>query len=100
MYYLNVAMNKKNILKIRKQLDKLDNSFLGLIKKRTQLVDLVVKNKEFKKDIVDKKRIRVILKNIRKKSIKKKIDPLITNKIWNSMIKAFIDYEYRNFKKK
>tara|TARA_B100001564_G_C20353082_1_gene539876 strand:+ start:228 stop:509 length:282 start_codon:yes stop_codon:yes gene_type:complete len=93
-------MNKKNILKIRKQLDKLDNSFLGLIKKRTQLVDLVVKNKEFKKDIVDKKRIRVILKNIRKKSIKKKIDPLITNKIWNSMIKAFIDYEYRNFKKK
>ncbi len=73
MYYLNVAMNKKNILKIRKQLDKLDNSFLGLIKKRTQLVDLVVKNKEFKKDIVDKKRIRVILKNIRKKSIKKKL---------------------------
>ena len=100
MYYLNVAMNKKNILKIRKQLDKLDNSFLVLIKKRTKLVDLVIKNKEFKKDIVDKKRIKIILKNIKKKSIKNKIDPLITNKIWSSMIRAFINYEYRNFRKK
>ena len=100
MYYLNVAMNKKNILKIRKSLDKLDNSFLELIKKRSKLVDLVIKNKEFKKDIVDRKRIKIILKNIRKKSIQKKIDPLITNKIWNAMIRAFISYEYRNFKKK
>ncbi len=93
-------MNKKNILIIRKQLDKLDNSFLELIKKRTKLVDLVIKNKEFKKDIIDRKRIRVILKNIRKKSIQKKIDPLITNKIWSEMIRAFIKYEFRNFKKK
>jgi len=92
-------LNKKIIL-IRKQLDNLDNSLLEIIKKRTKLVDLVIKNKKFKKDIIDKKRISIILKNISKKSKKKKIDPLITNKIWKTMIKAFIDYEYRNFKKK
>ena len=93
-------MNKKNILKIRNKLDKLDNSLLKIIKKRTLLVDKVIKNKKFKKDIVDQKRIKIILKNIRKKSIIKKIDPKITNKIWNSMIKAYIEYEYRNFKKR
>ena len=93
-------MLNKNILKIRKQLDKLDNNLLVLIKKRTQLVDIVIKNKKFKKDIVDKKRISVILKNIYKKSKRNKIDPRITNTIWKSMIKAFINYEYRNFKKK
>ena len=93
-------MNKKNILKIRNKLDKLDNSLLKIIKKRTLLVDKVIKNKKFKKDIVDKKRIKIILKNIRKKSIIKKIDPKITNKIWNSMIKAYIEYEYKNFKKR
>ena len=93
-------MNKKNILKIRNKLDKLDNSLLKIIKKRTLLVDKVIRNKKFKKDIVDKKRIKIILKNIRKKSIIKKIDPKITNKIWKSMIKAFIEYEYRNFKKR
>tara|TARA_B100000123_G_C25441440_1_gene301887 strand:+ start:173 stop:454 length:282 start_codon:yes stop_codon:yes gene_type:complete len=93
-------MNKKNILKIRNKLDKLDNSLLKIIKKRTLLVDKVIKNKKFKKDIVDKKRIKIILKNIRKKSIIKKIDPKITNKIWKSMIKAYIEYEYRNFKKR
>ena len=93
-------MVNKKILKIRKKLDKLDNSLLEIIKKRTRLIDIVIKNKEFKKDIVDKKRISTILKNISKKSKLKKIDPKITNKIWKSMIKAFIDYEYRNFDKK
>ena len=47
-------VNKKIIL-IRKQLDNLDNSLLEIIKKRTKLVDLVIKNKNFKKDIIDKK---------------------------------------------
>ena len=89
----------KNILKIRKELDKLDVLFLNLIKKRIKLVDKVVENKKFKKQIIDKKRIKVILRTIYKKSKSKKIDPIITNKIWKSMINAFIDYEFRNFKK-
>ena len=93
-------MVNKNILKIRKKLDILDNKLLQIIQKRTKLVDLVLKNKKYKKDIVDKKRISIILKNIDKKSKRKKIDPKITTKIWKSMIGAFIDYEYRNFKKK
>ena len=93
-------MVNKNIIKIRKKLDVLDNSLLAIIKKRTKLVDIVIKNKKYKKDIVDKKRISVILKNILVKSKKSHIDPLITKKIWKSMIGAFIDYEHRNFKKK
>ncbi len=93
-------MINKKLIKIRKKLDTLDNSFLKLIKKRTNLVDQVLKNKKYKKDIVDKKRIKVILKNIAKKSKAQKIDIKITNKIWKSMISAYIDYEYRNFKKK
>ena len=92
-------MVNKNILNIRKKLDKLDNLFLNLIKRRELLVRQVLKNKKYKKDIVDKKRISIIIKNIKKKSIKKKIDTKITKTIWTSMIKAFIDYEYRNFKK-
>ena len=93
-------MVNKNIYKIRKKLDKLDNNLLDIIKKRSKLVDLVIKNKNYKKDIIDKKRIAVILRNISMKSKLKKIDPKITNKIWKAMIKAFIDYEYRNFGKK
>tara|TARA_Y100000816_G_scaffold50247_1_gene31925 strand:+ start:127 stop:408 length:282 start_codon:yes stop_codon:yes gene_type:complete len=93
-------MINKNILKIRKKLDKLDNRLLDLIKKREHLVNQVLENKKYKKDIVDKKRIAVIIRNIKKKSISKKIDPKITKTIWISMIKAFIEYEYRNFKKK
>tara|TARA_Y100001958_G_C21218469_1_gene543837 strand:- start:420 stop:701 length:282 start_codon:yes stop_codon:yes gene_type:complete len=93
-------MVNKNILKIRKKLDKLDNKFLKIIKQRIKLVDIVIQNKKYKKDIIDKRRIAIILKNISKKSKNKKIDPKITNKIWKSMINAFIDYEFRNFKKK
>ena len=93
-------MVNKNILKIRKKLDQLDNYFLNLVKRRTLLVDKVLKNKKYKKDIVDKKRIKIILKNINKKSRHKNIDPKITESIWKGMIKAYIDYEFRNFKKK
>ena len=93
-------MVNKNIVKIRKKLDKLDNSFLNLIKKRTNLVNQVLVNKQFKKDIIDRKRISKILKNINNKSKRKNIDPKITKKIWSSMIRAYIDYEFRNFKKK
>ena len=93
-------MINKNILKIRKELDKLDNILLDIIKRRSNLVDKVIKNKKYKKDIVDKKRINVILKNISQKSKNRNIDPKVTNKIWKSMIKAFIEYEFRNFTKK
>ena len=93
-------MVNKNILRIRNKLDKLDMVFLKLIKKRTFLVNQVLKNKKYKKEIIDRKRIKIILKNIKNKSKKNKIDPKITTRIWKSMIKAFIDYEYRNFKKK
>tara|TARA_B100001057_G_C22214943_1_gene705959 strand:- start:165 stop:446 length:282 start_codon:yes stop_codon:yes gene_type:complete len=93
-------MMNKNILKIRKELDKLDNKLLEIIKRRSKLVENILKNKKFKKDIVDKKRISIILKRISKKSKQKGIDPVITQRIWKSMINAFINYEYRNFKKK
>ena len=66
-------MVNKNIIKIRKKLDKLDNLFLNLIKKRTKLVDQVLSNKKFKNEIVDKKRIKLILRNIRNKSKSKKL---------------------------
>ena len=93
-------MVNKNILKVRNKLDKLDNSLLDIIKQRTKLVDIVIKNKKFKKEIVDKKRINFILNKIKGKSKKQKIDPKITNRIWKNMIWSYIDYEKRNFKKK
>ena len=91
--------NKKKLEIIRSKLDKLDNKLLSLIKYRTNLVKEVLKLKEFKKEIVDKKRINFILKKIYSKSKKLKIDPKITNRIWKNMILFYIDYEKRNFKK-
>ena len=93
-------INKKKLKKLRQSLDKLDNSFIYLVKKRTKLVKEVLKLKQYKNEIVDKKRIKIILAQIRKKSIKNNIDPKITNRIWKNMIMSYIDYERRNFKKK
>ena len=93
-------MKNKNIIKVRKELDKLDNIFLKVVKKRTELVKIILRNKKFKKDIIDKKRIKIILKNISTKSKKRGIDTKITRTIWKAMIKAYIDFEFRNFKKK
>ena len=93
-------LKKEKLSKIRIELDKLDNLLIKIIKKRTNLVKKVLSLKERKNQIVDQNRINMILKNIKKKSIKNKIDPKITNKIWKSMISAYIDFEKRNFDKK
>ena len=91
---------RKKLSKIRSELDKIDNSLIKIIKKRTILVKKVLELKDRKNQIVDQKRIKSILSNIRKKSLKNDIDPRITNRIWKNMIWSYIDYERRNFKKK
>ncbi len=93
-------LKKQKLSKIRKELDALDNILIKIIKKRTNLVKRVLALKERKNQIVDQKRIKLILKNIKNKSIKNNIDPKITNKIWKNMIYAYIDFERRNFNKK
>ena len=92
--------NKKKLLILRKKLDAIDNKLLNLLKIRANHVKKVLSLKEFKKEIIDKKRINLILKNIRSKSIKKGIDPKISNRVWKNMIYAFIEYEYRNFNRR
>jgi len=93
-------INKKRLNLLRIKLDRLDTDLLKLIKKRSNLVNDVLKVKIHKKEIIDQKRISFILKKIKKKSIELNIDPIITSRIWKNMIWSFIDYERRNFKKK
>ena len=92
--------NKKKLLILRKKLDKVDDRLLSILKIRSNYVKEVLSLKEFKKEIIDRKRIKLILRNIKRKSFKKGIDTKISYRIWKNMIYAFIDYEFRNFKKR
>ena len=92
--------NKKKLIILRKKLDVIDDKLLNLLKIRSNHVKKVLSLKDFKKEIIDKKRINIILQNIKKKSVKKGIDTKISNRVWKNMIYAFIDYEYRNFNKR
>ena len=85
---------------IRQKIDKLDDKLLNLMKIRTNLVTGVLKQKRYKNQIVDKVRIKEILALIKKKSISRKIDPKLTKRIWKNIIRAYIDFEKKNFKKK
>ena len=89
---------KLNLLRIK--LDKLDSQLLKIVKKRTTIIKKVLSLKEYKKEIIDKKRITAILTKIKKESLKKNIDPKITHRIWKNMIWSYINFEKRNFKKK
>ena len=93
-------MNKKKLQIARNKIDQLDKKIFSLIKKRTEIVKYMLSLKIFKNQIVDHKRIKEILKKIKNKSIKNRIDPKITSRIWKSIIWSFVDYQRRNFKKK
>ena len=93
-------MNVKKLKKARNKIDQIDNNIFNLIKKRTKIVKYMLNLKEYKNQIVDQKRIKIILKKVKVKSIKNRIDPRITSRIWKSMIWSYVDFQKRNFKKK
>ena len=93
-------MEKKKLEIARRKIDQLDISILNLIEKRTKIVKYMLSLKQFKNQIVDQKRINLILKNIRKKSVQHGVAPKITSRIWKTMIWSFVNYQRRNFKKK
>ena len=93
-------MDKKKLKKARNKIDQLDKSIFNLIKKRTAIVKHMLTLKQFKNQIIDHRRINEILKNIRKKSIKQKIDPTVTSRIWKAIIWGYVDFQKRNFKNK
>ena len=82
-------MINKKIIQIRKKLDKLDLKMLNIIKKRSILVNEVLKEKKYKNQIIDNKRINTILKKFKKIQLEK-IDPKITKNIWKAMIRSLL----------
>ena len=59
-------LKRKKLTKIRLELDKLDNSLINIIKKRTNLVKKVLALKENKNQIVDQKGLRRFSKILKK----------------------------------
>ena len=92
---MNSRLNKE-----RKKIDKIDQQIFKLIKRRTIVVKKMLTLKKYKYEIVDYKRINQILLALKRKSLKNKIDPEITKRIWKSIIYSYVDFQKRNFKKK
>ena len=96
-------MSPKNKIKLnllRKKIDKIDLQLLQIIKKRTEIIKKVLLLKSNKNEVIDKKRISIILRRIKKESLRRNIDPKITLRIWRNMIWSYINFEKKNFKKK
>ena len=93
-------MNRQKLKIARNKIDQLDKNIFNLIKKRTIIVKYMLNLKQFKNQIVDHKTIKIILRNIRNKSIKNDVDPKITTRIWKAMIWGYVDFQRKNFKKK
>ena len=93
-------MNRNKLKHARTKVDQLDQKIFNLIKKRTQIIRYMLSLKKSRKEIVDHKRDNEILKKIKNKSIKSRIDPKLTRRIWKAMIWGYVDFQRRNFKKK
>ena len=93
-------MDKKKLIIARNKIDQIDKGIFELIKKRTKIVKHMMGLKRYKSQIVDHKRINIILINIQKKSIRNGIDPKITKRIWKAIIWSYVYFQRKNFKKK
>ena len=88
---------KKNLEKVRKNIDKLDFQILEILSKRRREVLKVIKYKP-KSKIIDKKRIAEMLKKRISKGKKLKIESFIIERIWLTMINSFIELEKKKYK--
>ena len=96
-------MNRKNnsakMREIRKRIDEVDSKILPLMVKRSKLVSKALDIKTKKSEIVDLKRINEIKKKVAAQARRLGANPKLISNIWVSIIKNFIDFEKKNFKK-
>ena len=96
-------IRKKNsssqMREVRRKIDKVDSQILPLMVKRSQLVNKALSLKTKKSEIVDTKRINQIKKKIARQAKELGANPQLISGIWISIIKNFINFEKRNFKK-
>ena len=84
---------------IRKRIDKVDSKLIPLMVRRSKLVNKALELKTKKSEIVDVRRINQIKNKVIKQTKKLEGNPKLISEIWLSIIKNFIDFERRNFKK-
>ena len=73
---------KKEIAKLRKEIDEIDKQLINLLSKRKEIVLKIGKiKKENKLRIEDKKREKDIIRRIETMSKKKNVDPTLAKKI-------------------
>ena len=84
---------------VRKRIDKIDSKILPLMVKRSELVNKALSLKTKKSEIIDSKRINEIKKKVSSQAKKLGANPKLISDIWVSIIKNFINFEKKNFKK-
>ena len=84
---------------IRKSIDEVDSKILPLMVKRSKLVSKALDLKSKKSEIVDLERINQIKKNVSDQAKKLGGNPKLISDIWLSIIKNFIIFEKKNFRK-
>ena len=88
---------KKNLEKVRKNIDKFDFQILKILSRRRKEVLKVIKYKP-KSKIVDQKRIEKMIKVRVAKGKKLKLESFIVKNIWLTMINSFIKLERKKYK--
>lgn len=91
---LSLIAKSKNIKKVRKNIDTIDLKILKLLSLRRKQVIKITKFKK-RSEIVDKKRINLMLKNLVQKGKKLKVESFIVVNLWKAMINSFIKLERR-----
>ncbi len=96
---IKIKNNTAKMREIRKRIDKIDSKILPLMVKRALQVNKALNLKTKKSEIVDVKRINQIKKKVSTQAKKLGANPKLISNIWVSIIRNFIDFEKKNFKK-
>ena len=99
-FFLENFMNYKNMDKLRKELDLLDNELIKLVSKRFKFIEQAAIIKDDISKIRDNERIESIIVRLRNLAEINDISPDIVEKLWRYIIELSIELETEIFNKK
>lgn len=78
---------------VRSNIDQIDKQLISLIAERSNYVDQASQFKKNMQDVADSQRVETIIAKMKNLAVEHDLDTIIIEKIYRTMIGAFIEYE-------
>lgn len=85
---------------VREEIDGIDREIVRLLAARSRYVELAARFKQTIEDVAAPRRVEQVIARVRRLAAEHELDPGIVERVYRTMIAAFIDHERTEFNRR